>query len=60
MTDGGISPYGSPRNATVRRIRTHHLQAMKDRGERWAMLTAYDMHSGVDLRRGRHPGAAGR
>jgi 3-methyl-2-oxobutanoate hydroxymethyltransferase len=45
MTDGGISPYGSPRNATVRRIRTHHLQAMKDRGERWAMLTAYDMHS---------------
>ncbi|HVT65585.1 MAG TPA: 3-methyl-2-oxobutanoate hydroxymethyltransferase [Mycobacteriales bacterium] len=43
MTDGGISPYGSPR--TVRRIRTHHLQAMKDRGEKWAMLTAYDMHS---------------
>jgi 3-methyl-2-oxobutanoate hydroxymethyltransferase len=29
----------------VRRIRTHHLQAMKERGERWAMLTAYDMHS---------------
>jgi 3-methyl-2-oxobutanoate hydroxymethyltransferase len=45
MTDGGISPYGSPRNAAVRRIRTHHLQSMKDRGERWAMLTAYDMHS---------------
>jgi 3-methyl-2-oxobutanoate hydroxymethyltransferase len=45
MTDGGISPYGSPRNEAVRRIRTHHLQRMKDRGERWAMLTAYDMHS---------------
>ena len=45
MTEGGISPYGSPRNNTVRRIRTHHLQAMKDRGERWAMLTAYDMHA---------------
>jgi 3-methyl-2-oxobutanoate hydroxymethyltransferase len=45
MTDGGISPYGSPRNAVVRRIRTHHLQAMKDHHERWAMLTAYDMHS---------------
>jgi 3-methyl-2-oxobutanoate hydroxymethyltransferase len=44
MTDGGISPYGSPR-AAARRIRTHHLQAMKDRGEKWAMLTAYDMHS---------------
>jgi 3-methyl-2-oxobutanoate hydroxymethyltransferase len=29
----------------VRRVRTHHLQAMKERGERWAMLTAYDMHS---------------
>jgi 3-methyl-2-oxobutanoate hydroxymethyltransferase len=43
MTDGGISPYGSPR--TVRRVRTHHLQAMKERGEKWAMLTAYDMHS---------------
>ncbi len=43
MTDSGISPYGSPR--TVRRIRTHHLQSMKERGERWAMLTAYDMHS---------------
>jgi 3-methyl-2-oxobutanoate hydroxymethyltransferase len=45
MTDGGISPYGTPRNSVVRRIRTHHLQALKDRGERWAMLTAYDMHS---------------
>ncbi|HEX3908093.1 MAG TPA: 3-methyl-2-oxobutanoate hydroxymethyltransferase [Mycobacteriales bacterium] len=45
MTDGGISPYGSPRNSAVRRTRIHHLQAMKDRGERWAMLTAYDMHS---------------
>jgi 3-methyl-2-oxobutanoate hydroxymethyltransferase len=44
MTDGSINPYGSPR-AAVRRIRTHHLQAMKERGERWAMLTAYDMHS---------------
>ncbi|HVY10057.1 MAG TPA: 3-methyl-2-oxobutanoate hydroxymethyltransferase [Mycobacteriales bacterium] len=44
MTDSGISPYGSPR-AAVRRVRTHHLQAMKERGERWAMLTAYDMHS---------------
>jgi 3-methyl-2-oxobutanoate hydroxymethyltransferase len=44
MTDGGVSPYGSPR-AAVRRVRIHHLQAMKDRGEKWAMLTAYDMHS---------------
>jgi 3-methyl-2-oxobutanoate hydroxymethyltransferase len=40
----GVSPYGTPRTAP-RRVRTHHLQAMKERGERWAMLTAYDMHS---------------
>jgi 3-methyl-2-oxobutanoate hydroxymethyltransferase len=45
MTDGAISPYGTPRNSVVRRTRTHHLQQLKDRGERWAMLTAYDMHS---------------
>jgi 3-methyl-2-oxobutanoate hydroxymethyltransferase len=45
MTDGGVSPYGSPRNSVVRRTRIHHLQAMKERGEKWAMLTAYDMHS---------------
>lgn len=39
-------PYGGSQHpgssATVRRIRIHHLQAMKDRGERWPMLTAYD------------------
>jgi 3-methyl-2-oxobutanoate hydroxymethyltransferase len=45
MTDGGVSPYGTPRNSVVRRTRIHHLQALKDRGEKWAMLTAYDMHS---------------
>jgi 3-methyl-2-oxobutanoate hydroxymethyltransferase len=45
MTDGGVSPYGTPRNSVVRRTRIHHLQAMKERGEKWAMLTAYDMHS---------------
>ena len=41
----GLSPYGSPRGETVRRIRIHHLQAMKDRGERWAMLTAYEQYA---------------
>jgi 3-methyl-2-oxobutanoate hydroxymethyltransferase len=45
MTIDGISPYGSAPTGPVRRIRTHHLQAMKDRGEKWAMLTAYDMHA---------------
>jgi len=29
----------------LKRIRIPHLQAMKDRGERWAMLTAYDQYS---------------
>lgn len=28
--------------ADVRRVRVHHLQAAKQRGEKWAMLTAYD------------------
>src|SRR5919205_270073 len=42
----GVSPYGSPRSdEIVRRIRIHHLQAMKDRGERWAMLTAYEQYA---------------
>jgi 3-methyl-2-oxobutanoate hydroxymethyltransferase len=29
----------------VRRVRTHHLREMKERGEKWAMLTAYDMYT---------------
>jgi 3-methyl-2-oxobutanoate hydroxymethyltransferase len=29
----------------VRRVRIPHLQAMKERGERWAMLTAYDQYA---------------
>jgi 3-methyl-2-oxobutanoate hydroxymethyltransferase len=41
----GLSPYGSPRGETLRRIRIHHLQAMKVRGERWAMLTAYEQYA---------------
>jgi 3-methyl-2-oxobutanoate hydroxymethyltransferase len=44
MTIDGISPYGGPATS-VKRIRTGHLQGFKDRGERWAMLTSYDMHS---------------
>jgi 3-methyl-2-oxobutanoate hydroxymethyltransferase len=31
--------------APARRVRTHHLLQMKERGERWAMLTAYDMYT---------------
>ena len=39
------APYGSgPASSgpSVRRVRVHHLQQMKERGERFTMLTAYD------------------
>ncbi|HET8603174.1 MAG TPA: 3-methyl-2-oxobutanoate hydroxymethyltransferase [Marmoricola sp.] len=43
------APYGSgaqPAGATtVKRVRTHHLLEMKRRGERWTMLTSYDMYT---------------
>jgi len=42
------APYGTgpaAPSAPVKRVRTHHLQEMKVRGEKWAMLTAYDMYT---------------
>jgi 3-methyl-2-oxobutanoate hydroxymethyltransferase len=52
MTQTGETPapYGSTPAPTadpapVRRVRTRHLREMKERGERWAMLTAYDMYT---------------
>ncbi len=42
------APYGSgpeTPKAPARRVRTHHLREMKERGEKWAMLTAYDMYT---------------
>ena len=41
------APYGGAvASAPARkRIRVHHLQEMKQRGEKWAMLTAYDMYT---------------
>ncbi len=48
------APYGSgapradaaPASSTpARRVRTQHLREMKQRGERFAMLTAYDMYT---------------
>jgi 3-methyl-2-oxobutanoate hydroxymethyltransferase len=37
---------GSSTKATVpRRVRVHHLREMKERGERWAMLTAYEQYA---------------
>ncbi len=39
-------PYGTGAQAAPqRRVRVPHLLAMKERGERWAMLTAYDMYT---------------
>ena len=39
----GAGPPSQPR--TTKRVRIHHLQQMKDSGERWAMLTAYEQYS---------------
>ncbi len=43
------APYGAgaakPAAPATRRVRTHHLREMKERGEKWAMLTAYDMYT---------------
>ena len=42
------APYGSgqaPATSRPKRVRIPRLQAMKEAGERWAMLTAYDVHT---------------
>ena len=42
------APYGTGPAATpapVRRVRTHHLREMKQRGEKFAMLTAYEQYA---------------
>jgi 3-methyl-2-oxobutanoate hydroxymethyltransferase len=44
-------PYGSGRQRDtgetrpLKRVRIHHLQEMKARGEKWAMLTAYEQYA---------------
>ncbi|PPK95356.1 3-methyl-2-oxobutanoate hydroxymethyltransferase [Kineococcus xinjiangensis] len=40
----GSGPAAAP-NPARRRTRVHHLQAWKDAGEKWAMLTSYDQMS---------------
>jgi len=44
---GGVPTPGarSDAPAPARRVRTHHLRAMKERGERFAMLTSYDTYT---------------
>jgi 3-methyl-2-oxobutanoate hydroxymethyltransferase len=42
------APYGSGPargGGTTKKMRIHHLREMKQRGERWAMLTAYDQYT---------------
>ena len=43
-TGPGATP-GSPGAAPVKRVRTHHLREMKERGEKITMLTVYDMYT---------------
>ncbi|GGF30778.1 3-methyl-2-oxobutanoate hydroxymethyltransferase [Marmoricola endophyticus] len=48
MSSEEAAPYGTGSESApkpVRRIRTHHLREMKQRGERFAMLTSYDQYS---------------
>jgi 3-methyl-2-oxobutanoate hydroxymethyltransferase len=42
------APYGSGPDQTpapIKRVRTHHLREMKERGERFSMLTAYEQYA---------------
>lgn len=39
------TPGSAPAPAPAPRVRIPHLQQMKERGEKWAMLTAYDMYT---------------
>jgi 3-methyl-2-oxobutanoate hydroxymethyltransferase len=42
----GTGPAATHRPATpVKRIRTHHLRELKERGERFSMLTAYEQYA---------------
>ena len=41
----GTGPAEPPDSKPVRRIRTHHLRELKERGERFAMLTAYEQYA---------------
>lgn len=43
------APYGTgpatPAPTARKRVRTHHLQQLKEQGEKWTMLTAYDQYA---------------
>jgi 3-methyl-2-oxobutanoate hydroxymethyltransferase len=41
----GTGPAARTGPAPVKRVRTHHLREMKERGERFSMLTAYEQYA---------------
>ena len=41
----GSGPAAAAGPAPIKRIRTHHLREMKERGEKFAMLTAYEQYA---------------
>ena len=41
----GSGPPGTDAGSAIKRIRIHHLRQMKERGEKWAMLTAYEQYA---------------
>ena len=41
----GTGPAAADGPRPVKRVRTHHLREMKERGERFAMLTAYEQYA---------------
>ena len=41
----GTGPAAAAPASTVRRVRTHHLREMKERGEKFTMLTAYEQYA---------------
>jgi 3-methyl-2-oxobutanoate hydroxymethyltransferase len=49
MSDEVAAPYGTGPAASStpprKRVRTHHLRELKERGERFSMLTAYDQNT---------------
>jgi 3-methyl-2-oxobutanoate hydroxymethyltransferase len=41
----GTGAQGAEQAKPVKRVRVHHLRELKERGEPWPMLTAYDMYT---------------
>jgi 3-methyl-2-oxobutanoate hydroxymethyltransferase len=41
----GPAPSAPTPSAPIKRVRTHHLREMKERGERFSMLTAYEQYA---------------